>query len=179
MTGRISAPNLASLFAEAGERWGDLPAFSSRRHDGTFFSISYRQWRDRSINLATALIELGVESKDHVAILSDNRFEWILSDAAVQFCGAADVPRAADVTEGEIAYILDHADVAVALVENAAVLAKTLSGCKLVLPSDPRAANCKAASSASFVVDAKEIGRLRNEQVAQRGATAGGDATNR
>ncbi len=63
--------------------------------------------------------------------------------------------------------------------ENAAVLAKTLSGCKLVLPSDPRAANCKAASSASFVLDAREIGRIRNEQVAQRGSDAGGDATNR
>jgi long-chain acyl-CoA synthetase len=124
MTGRISSPNLASLFAEAGARWGELPAFSSRRADGTFHSVSYGVWRDRALALATALIELGVESRDHVAILSDNRFEWILADAAVQFCGAADVPRAADVTEGEIAYILDHADVQVAFVENAAVLAK-------------------------------------------------------
>jgi len=124
MTGRISSPNLASLFAEAGARWGELPAFSSRRADGTFHSVSYGVWRDRALALATALIELGVESRDHVAILSDNRFEWILADAAVQFCGAADVPRAADVTEGEIAYILDHADVHVAFVENATVLAK-------------------------------------------------------
>ncbi|MCE9543566.1 MAG: AMP-binding protein, partial [Verrucomicrobia bacterium] len=111
MTARISAPNLASLFAEAGDRWGDFPAFSSRRPDGTFYSVSYRAWRDRSIALATALIELGVEARTHLAILSDNCFEWILADAAVQFCGAADVPRAADVTGEEIAYILTHADV--------------------------------------------------------------------
>ncbi len=52
--------------------------------------------------------------------------------------------------------------------ENAVLLAKTLSGCKLVLSSDPRAANCKAASSAKFVLDAMEIGRIRREQVAQR-----------
>ena len=124
MTGRISAPNLASLFQEAGERWGNRPAFSTRRADGTFHAVSYAQWRERSVALATALIELGVEARDHVAILSDNRFEWILADAAVQFCGAADVPRAADVTEEEITYILNHADVAVAFVENATVLAK-------------------------------------------------------
>jgi long-chain acyl-CoA synthetase len=73
------------------------------------------------------LIELGIDSRDHVAILSDNRFEWILADAAVQFCGAADVPRAADVTAEEIAYILNHADVTVAFVEDAAVLAKVES----------------------------------------------------
>ena len=133
MTGRISAPNLASLFGEAGKRWGEHPAFSTRRSDGTFRPVSYGAWRERSLNLATALIGLGVEERDHVAILSDNRFEWILADAAVQFCGAADVPRAADVTEGEIAYILDHADVEVAFVENAAVLAK-LESVKASLP---------------------------------------------
>lgn len=127
MIGRIQSPNLASLFLEAGDRWGDLPCFSTRRHDGTFHAVSYRHWRDRSLALASALIELGVEAADHVAILSDNRFEWILADAAVQMCGAADVPRAADVTVGEIAYILDHADVGVAFVENTVVLEKVLS----------------------------------------------------
>lgn len=127
MIGRIQSPNLASLFLEAGDRWGDLPCFSTRRHDGTFHAVSYRHWRGRSLALASALIELGVEAADHVAILSDNRFEWILADAAVQMCGAADVPRAADVTVGEIAYILDHADVGVAFVENTVVLEKVLS----------------------------------------------------
>jgi long-chain acyl-CoA synthetase len=127
MTGRISAPNLASLFKEAGERWGTYPAFSKRRSDGSFQTVSYETWLERSLALASALIELGIASRDHVAILSDNRLEWILADAAVQFCGAADVPRAADVTEEEIAYILDHADVQVAFVENDAVLAKVAS----------------------------------------------------
>lgn len=126
MTARISSPNLASLFAEAGDRWGDSPAFSSRRPDGTFYSVSYRAWRDRSLALASALIELGVAARSHVAILSDNRFEWILADAAIQFCGAADVPRAADVTGEEIAYILAHADVEAAFVENAAVMKRVL-----------------------------------------------------
>ncbi len=127
MTGRISAPNLASHFVEAGNRWGECAAFSTRYADGTFHAVSYGAWFERALALATALIDLGVEARDHVAILSDNRFEWILADAAVQFCGAADVPRAADVTEGEIAYILDHADVEVAFVENPAVLAKVES----------------------------------------------------
>ncbi len=124
MIGRISEPNLASLFLEAGEQWGDHPAFATRRHDGTFHAVSYRQWRDRSLALATALIELGVAAKSHVAILSNNRFEWILADAAIQFCGAADVPRASDVTDQEIEYIINHADVEVIFVESEAVLAK-------------------------------------------------------
>ena len=127
MIGRISEPNLASIFMEAGDRWGEHPAFATRRYDGSFHAVSYRQWRERSLCLATALIEVGVGAGSHVAILSNNRFEWILADAAIQFCGAADVPRASDVTEQEIAYILDHADVEVLFVENDAVLAKVES----------------------------------------------------
>jgi long-chain acyl-CoA synthetase len=124
MIGRISGPTLASLFNEAGERWGKLPAFATRRADATFHAVSYAQWRKRSLCLATALIELGVRPRDHVAILSNNRFEWILSDAAIQFCGAADVPRASDITGPEISYILGHADVEVAFVESESVLSK-------------------------------------------------------
>ena len=124
MSGRISTPNLASLFREAGDRWGDKPAFATRQSDGSFRSVTYRVWRDRALDLAEALIELGVGARDHVAILSDNRFEWILADAAILFCGAADVPRAADITNAEITYILGHADVSVVFVENATVLAK-------------------------------------------------------
>jgi len=124
MSGRIDSPHLASLFREAGDRWGDRPAFSTRQPDGSFCSFSYRAWRDRALDLAEALIGIGVGARDHVAILSDNRFEWILADAAILFCGAADVPRAADITPAEITYILDHADVGVVFVENASVLSK-------------------------------------------------------
>jgi long-chain acyl-CoA synthetase len=133
MSGRISAPNLASLFREAGDRWGDKPAFATRQSDGSFCAVAYRAWRDRALDLAEALIELGIEARDHVAILSDNRFEWILADAAILFCGAADVPRAADITSSEITYILGHADVGVVFIENAAVLAKVES----LLPALP------------------------------------------
>jgi len=122
MSGRIDSPHLASLFREAGDRWGERPAFATRQSDGSFCSVSYRAWRDRALALAEALIDLGVSARDHVAILSDNRFEWILADAAILFCGAADVPRAADIMPREITYILDHADVGVVFVENAAPL---------------------------------------------------------
>jgi len=127
VTDRIILPNLASLFREAGQRWGDLPAFSTRGKEGFFRSVTYREWVERSLALATSLMELGVEARHHLAILADNRFEWILADAAIQFCGAADVPRASDITPAEIAYILDHSDVEVAFLENEEVLAKLLS----------------------------------------------------
>ena len=171
MSDRIDSPNLAALIWEAGERWGDLPAFSSRRPDGTFHSVSYRAWCDRSLALATALIDLGVGARDHVAILSDNCFEWILADAAVQFCGAADVPRAADVTAEEIAYILGHADVGVAFVENEAVLAKVES----VRDRLPGLRHLIVMAGDADIASARNVHRLRDLEIAGERLRVGGD----
>ena len=171
MTGRISEPNLASLFVEAGNRWGSSPAFSTRRPDGTFHSVSFGEWKERSISLATALIEMGVVAGDHVAILSDNRFEWILADAAVQFCGAADVPRAADITSDEIAYILGHADVGVAFVENQAVLAKV----EMVWERLPKLRHLILMSLTDDAPTKKSIHRIRDLEIAGKGLRAEGD----
>jgi long-chain acyl-CoA synthetase len=156
MSGRIDSPHLASLFREAGDRWAESPAFATRQSDGSFCSVSYRAWRDRALALAEALIDLGVSARDHVAILSDNRFEWILADAAILFCGAADVPRAADITLREITYILDHADVGVVFVENATVLSKISP----LLPELPGIRHLVVMDSAYMASDEAMILRL-------------------
>lgn len=49
--------------------------------------------------------------------------------------------------------------------ENAAVLQAVLSSCKLVLSSDPRAENCKAARAAKFALDAQDVARIRKQQI--------------
>ncbi|MCE9543327.1 MAG: AMP-binding protein, partial [Verrucomicrobia bacterium] len=106
-----------------------------------------------------------------LAILSDNCFEWILADAAVQFCGAADVPRAADVTGEEIAYILTHADVELAFVENATVLAKVLS----VRDRLPRLRHFILMTSTEGVAVAKGVHALRDLEIAGEELRGKGD----
>jgi long-chain acyl-CoA synthetase len=59
-----------------------------------------------------------------VALLADNRLEWIIADYGVLLTGAADVPRGTDVTDSDITYILPHSDAKVCFVENKAVLEK-------------------------------------------------------
>lgn len=121
---RIRPQNLALLYQEAAVRYGDQPAFATRGKDGVFHPVSFAEIFEQGIALATALIDLGVEAREHVGLLSDNRLEWILCDYGVLLAGAADVPRGADVTDADIKYILAHADVRVAFVENPALLSK-------------------------------------------------------
>lgn len=122
----IAADNLAEVYRLAAERYGDKPAFASRVRKGVFKPVSYRDLYDFGLFLGSALIELGVEARDHVALLADNRVEWNIVDYAVLMCGAADVPRGTDVTNQEIEYILEHSDSKVVFVENTRLLDRVI-----------------------------------------------------
>lgn len=114
---RATGPHLAAIYTRAAELFGDLPAFATRLGPARWNPVGFRELFERGRDLATALIELGVEAREHVGLLGDNRIEWILADYAVQLCGAADVPRGRDITDAEIEYILRHAGVRVTFVE--------------------------------------------------------------
>lgn len=165
MPARVRPTNIADLFRGAAAEFRESPAFATREKGGSWKITSFQELYTRGLNLATGLIELGVEAREHVGLLADNRLEWILCDCAVQICGAADVPRGTDVTESEIRYILEHADVRVVFVENAATLLKLrcsgVSGLRHVILMCP---NARGGDEDSLTLaDVEERGRILRE----------------
>ena len=124
---------LPEVFANAALRYDGLPGFCRKDKTGSFVPMSFRETYERGLDLATALIALGVESREHVAILADNRLEWILSDYAVLLAGAADVPRGTDITDPELIHILTHSDSRFVFVENKTMLER-VRHCRPQLP---------------------------------------------
>ena len=124
VTVNMKAKNLAEMYREAAEKFSDRPAFATRDRNKVYHPVSFSEVYERGINLATALIDLGVQARDHIGLLADNRLEWILADYGILLTGAADVPRGTDVTDADITYILPHSDAKVCFVENKAVLEK-------------------------------------------------------
>jgi long-chain acyl-CoA synthetase len=119
------AANLADLYRLVGEVYADRPALAWKE-SGEYRTLSFRELYDRGAELGTALIELGLQPREHVALLADNRPEWLICDFAILLCGAADVPRAADVTAQEISFIVAHSDSVIVIAENPSVLVKVL-----------------------------------------------------
>lgn len=118
----LQAETLPQLYREAARTFGTLPAFGSRKSDGTFQTTSYQKLYEEGLNLATALLEQGIRPRDHVGILADNRLEWMIADYGILIAGAADVPRGTDITLSEMEYILTHGDVLFCFVEDRTVL---------------------------------------------------------
>lgn len=145
MDNRITAQNMAELYREAANRYKSLPAFATRKEELEWDPVSFEELYERGLNLATGLIEMGVEAREHVGLFGDNRFEWILADCGVQLCGAVDVPRGRDITDNELVYIINHAQMKVAFVETEALLKKInnlrseLPALKEIILLDPKA----------------------------------------
>lgn len=74
--------------------------------------LVYRDYRARVRQLAKGLLALGVERGDKVALLMENRTEWLLADFAVTMLGATLVPVSTWSTGRELAYVLRHSDAA-------------------------------------------------------------------
>ncbi len=88
--------------------------------------ISYTQCRRRVELFALGLASLGVKKDEKVAIISENRPEWVFADIAIVALGAVDVPIYPTLTPPQIAYILNDAEVKIVIVSNALQLSKIL-----------------------------------------------------
>lgn len=77
--------------------------------------------------LAGSLYELGLRKGDKAGIISDNSWQWMLTDQAILSIGATDIPRGSDSTAAEITYILKHSDAKICFAENPAQVEKILS----------------------------------------------------
>ena len=105
----------------------DRPFSWTKDDDGVFQSTSFSQMWRRVGYLGAGLRAIGVSRGDHVGIMSHNRAEWIFCDLAILGVGAADVPRGADSTAEEMAYIIGHADCRVVIAEDPGQCEKILT----------------------------------------------------
>ena len=109
---------LPRLFASWVALYGPEPALS-RRVDGVFTAFSYDELDRRASVLALALSRaLDVRRGELVALISDNRPEWLVCSLAIHFLGAVDVPRASDTPPDILEAILRHAEPAVVILED-------------------------------------------------------------
>ena len=88
------------------------------KHDGRWISISAAEMLDRVRSIAAGLYSLGVRRGDRVAILSESRPEWVLTDAGCMFATAIDVPIYPTLTPPQVRYILKDSGARVLVVQN-------------------------------------------------------------
>ena len=129
----IPRGTLAELFLAAVEKHGNSVAYryfpneGSDQEDVTFEEVYIR------VRAATAgLQELGLTRGDKVAILSENRLEWAITDFACLCSGVLNVPIYSTLTAPQVAYILEDSQAKMVFVSNAEQAEKALEACRQI-----------------------------------------------
>ena len=107
--------------AEKGEK-----TVVMRKVNGRWEEISWKKLADDARDLASGFIDLGIQPGEKVAILSNNRYEWMLTDIAAHSVQAIDVPIYATNTPAQVEYILRDSESVAIVTEDQEQLNKVL-----------------------------------------------------
>ncbi len=99
----------------------------ARKINGVYEPISYGAFEKDVDTLSVFLKNSGIVAKDRVAILSENRPGWYLSDMAILNIGAINVPLYPSLPANQIEYILGNCSAKAIIVSNMLQLGKILS----------------------------------------------------
>ncbi len=98
---------LISMFDQSVQQFGDKPALSHKPKGGTYQDITYTEFGNSVDAFSKGLNALGIEKEDRIAILSENRPEWAISDFGILKVGGINVPMFSTLTPAQIGYILN------------------------------------------------------------------------
>ncbi len=112
--GELPAPNLVKAFYASADRLGDDPAI---RTEDDSYSISWNELRERVHRIAGGLAKLGVKKGDTVALMLNNRPEFIACDLAAVSLGGVPFSIYQTSSPEQIQYVCSDAGSKVAIVE--------------------------------------------------------------
>ncbi len=119
----MHAETLPELFRLQADRLGRRVALRYKK-DGLYHDLRWDEYRDQVASCAAALVMQGIQKGDRVAILSENRLEWLVADMAILSIGAVNVPLHAPLSARQAHFQLDNAGVRWIFVSNGSQHAK-------------------------------------------------------
>src|SRR6266702_228959 len=120
-----SCRSLPAMFFEVATQRAARPFLWAKR-DGKYHPVSWDEAADSVRRLARGLAALGVEPGDRVALVSENRPEWVVADLAIMAAGAVTVPAYVTNTIEDHRHILGNSGARAAIVSSAALAAKLI-----------------------------------------------------
>ena len=122
---RYSAAHFPDLFFHQVDRLGDRVAL--RRKDyGIWNRISWTEYGKKVREVAAGLLSLGLGPGDRVAILGDNRPEWLICHLGAMTAGGATCGVYPTSAAEQVAYVVGHSEANVLFVENEEQVDKVL-----------------------------------------------------
>ena len=101
---------IIQLFEESVEKFNNNPFLWEKKTD-RFEPFTFAQTKGQVFRVAAGLLQLGVQSYDKVALLSEGRNDWIVGEIAILYTGAINVPLSIKLEErNDLIFRLQHSE---------------------------------------------------------------------
>ncbi|MDD3744746.1 MAG: AMP-binding protein, partial [Lentimicrobiaceae bacterium] len=98
---------IIDLFESSVARFADNTYLHEKQGD-IWTETTYRATREQVITFAAGMLNLGLEYGDRVALLSEGRNAWIISELGMLYTGACSVPLSIKLSTAELKFRIDH-----------------------------------------------------------------------
>ena len=107
---------LPRLFEDSVAKYPDNILMWEKPADA-YIGTSYREMRERVRAFAAGLMSLGLGKGDRVALISEGRNDWVMSELGILYAGAVDVPISVKIEElSDLKFRLAHSGCRMAVV---------------------------------------------------------------
>jgi long-chain acyl-CoA synthetase len=114
----MSVTRLFDLLDNYKKNYGNKQDALAAKVNGQWVKYSVDDFIENSTSLAYAFINLGLQPGDKVALIANNRPEWNFSDFGMQMAGIINVPIYPTISENDLKFILNDAEIKYVLVSS-------------------------------------------------------------
>jgi len=101
---------IIELLENSAQKFGDNPYLLEKKTD-RYEAITFRETKEQTYKLAAGLMALGIKKGDRIALLSESRTDWVISELGILHAGAINVPLSILLKEGaDLKFRLDHSE---------------------------------------------------------------------
>jgi long-chain acyl-CoA synthetase len=175
-----SCRSLPAMFFEVARERAGRPFLWAKR-DGKYRSLSWAEAAEQVGRLARGLVALGLEPGDRVALISENRPEWVIADLAIMSAGGITVPAYVTNTVDDHRHILGNSGARIAIASTSALADRVIAAAEMVpsvravIAIEPLA-DCASRVDLRSWDEAMALGGARSDDIAERVAALSPDA---
>ncbi len=114
----IEGKPLPLLLQRNALRYGDRRVALREKEYGIWQPVTWQKYYDHVRNFALGLKALGFKREDKLAIIGDNRPEWVYAELAAQSVGGIPLGIYQDSILTEVAYIINHSEARIVVAED-------------------------------------------------------------
>ena len=101
---------IIELLETSANKYANNPYLLEKKTD-RYEAITYKETKEQAYKVAAGFLSLGINKGDRIALLSEARTDWVISELGILHTGAVSVPLSNALKEGaDLKFRLDHSE---------------------------------------------------------------------